>query len=261
MKRWAKHCPSFTSPGQETAPVEAFLLRGRNNDKNSKFPLKIASWNVWTLLHGDNLPERRTALLAQELKRYNLGVVALSQTRLEGEGSLAESSAGYTYFWRGCKEGQRRMRGISAYAPTLDAEEEDKDVIYEQLDSFLGGCLRAAEAGALGVRPDASKRHQGPEGPYTRHSKECRDDMPRGTTECPRCSRPGDLLKQKGGNSTLGFPLGGAGGGCGVGSHGHGYRECGSWDWREVGDGGKEPGTEEGGEGKEGEEVWEEKGT
>ena len=48
--------------------------------------------------------------------------------------------------------------------------------------------------------------------------------MPRGTTECPRCSRPGDLLKQKGGNSTLGFPPGGAGGWCGVGSHGHGDR-------------------------------------
>ena len=78
--------------------------------------------------------------------------------------------------------------------------------------SFLGGCLRAAEAGALGVRPDASKRHQGAGGPYTRHSQERRDDMPRGTTECPRCSRPGDLLKQKGGNSTLGFPPGGAGG-------------------------------------------------
>ena len=29
---------------------------------------------------------------------------------------------------------------------------------------FLGGCLRAAEAGALGDLPDASKRHQGPVG-------------------------------------------------------------------------------------------------
>ena len=41
------------------------------------------------------------------------------------------------------------------------------------------------------------------------------------TTECPRCSRPGDLLKQKGGKSNLGFPPGGAGGWCGVGSGGH----------------------------------------
>ena len=83
---------------------------------------------------------------------------------------------------------------------------------------------RKRERSGFGVRPDASKRHQGPGGPYTRHSKECRDDMPRGTTECPKCSRPGDLLKQKGGNSTLGFPPGGAGGWCGVGPHGHGDR-------------------------------------
>ena len=82
---------------------------------------------------------------------------------------------------------------------------------------FLGGCLQAAEAEALGDVPDASKRHQGPGGPYTRHSKECLDHKPRGTTECPRCSRPGDLLKQKGGKSTLGFPPGGAGGWCGRG--------------------------------------------
>ena len=81
-----------------------------------------------------------------------------------------------------------------------------------------------AEAGALGDLPDASKRHQGPGGPYTRHSKECRDDMPRRTTECPRCSWPGDLLKQQGGKSTLRFPPGGAGVWCGVASHGHGDR-------------------------------------
>ena len=61
--------------------------------------------------------------------------------------------------------------------------------------------------------------------PYTRHSKGCLDDMPWGTTECSRCSRPGDLLKLKVGKSTLGFPPGGAGGWCGVGSGGHGDRE------------------------------------
>ena len=33
-----------------------------------------------------------------------------------------------------------------------------------------------------------------------------------GTTECPWCSRLGDLLKQKVGKSTLEFPPGGAGG-------------------------------------------------
>ena len=101
-------------------------------------------------------------------------------------------------------------------------DEDERDGEEGELLCFLGGCLQAA--GALGDVPDASKRHQGPGAPYTRHSRECLDDMPRGTTECPWCSRPGDLLKQQGGKSTLGFPPGGAGGWCGVGSGGHGDR-------------------------------------
>ena len=100
----------------------------------------------------------------------------------------------------------------------------NKKKIYTGWNSFLGGCLQAEEAGTLGDAPDASKRHQGPGGPYTGHSRECLDDMPQGTTKCPRCSRPGDLLKQQGGKSTLGFRPGGAGGWCGVGSGGHGER-------------------------------------
>ena len=94
----------------------------------------------------------------------------------------------------------------------------------ERCKGFMGGCLQAAEAGALGYAPNASKRHQGPGGPSTRHSRECLYDMPRGTTECPRCSWPGDLLKQQGGKSTLGFSPGGAGGWCEVGSGSHGER-------------------------------------
>ena len=128
---------------------------------------------------------------------------------------------------RGLKRGKEEGRhGLVAGAPLVqDDDVEDVGTAANGSDErFLGGCLRAAEAGALGVRPDASKRHQAPGGPFTRHSKECRDDMPQGTTECPRCSRPGDLLKQKGGNSTLGFPPGGAGGWCEVGSHSHGDR-------------------------------------
>ena len=42
-------------------------------------------------------PERRTALLAREFLRYDLDVVALSETRREGSGSLVEQ-AGYTLF-------------------------------------------------------------------------------------------------------------------------------------------------------------------
>ena len=87
---------------------------------------------------------------------------------------------------------------------------------------FLGGYFLAAEAGTLGDDPDESTHNQGTGGPYTRHSKGCLDDVPWGTTECPRCSRPGDLLKQKVSRSTLGVPA--WRGWCGVGSGGHGDR-------------------------------------
>ena len=45
----------------------------------------------------------------------------------------------------------------------------------------------------------------------SRHSKECQDDMPRGTMECPRCSWPGDLLKRRGGKAPLDSRLAGLG--------------------------------------------------
>ena len=46
-------------------------------------------------------PERRTALIAQELLRYKVDIAALSETRLADEGSLTEEGGGYTYFWKG----------------------------------------------------------------------------------------------------------------------------------------------------------------
>ena len=62
----------------------------------------IAAWNVRTLLdrEGTDRPERRTALITAELKRYNVDIAALSETRIAGEGSLEEVGEGYTYFWK-----------------------------------------------------------------------------------------------------------------------------------------------------------------
>ncbi|KAL8577656.1 hypothetical protein ACOMHN_060767 [Nucella lapillus] len=37
-----------------------------------------------------NRPERRTALIARELARYRIDIAAISETRLEDEGSVAE---------------------------------------------------------------------------------------------------------------------------------------------------------------------------
>ncbi|KAK6297804.1 hypothetical protein J4Q44_G00323870 [Coregonus suidteri] len=39
-------------------------------------------------------PERRRALIAAELKRYNIDIAVLSETRLLGEGSLRDTQKG-----------------------------------------------------------------------------------------------------------------------------------------------------------------------
>ena len=140
-------------------------------------PLKVASWNVRTLIGDDDGgkgPRRKTALLAQELGRYSIDVAALSETRLSGEGSIVENN--YTIFWRGYPEGIPRHHGVGlaiknshlknvveeptyvserlmtlrvplvrgehmliicAYAPTLPSEEDLKDEFYDSLDSVL----------------------------------------------------------------------------------------------------------------------------
>ena len=43
--------------------------------------LKLATWNVRTLGDIGSRPERSTALVARELKRYDIDIAALSETR------------------------------------------------------------------------------------------------------------------------------------------------------------------------------------
>ncbi len=65
---------------------------------------KLGKWNVRTLLDSTKAdkPERRTALVAKELARYNVDIAALSETRLADKDQLTEHGGGYTFFWSGC---------------------------------------------------------------------------------------------------------------------------------------------------------------
>ena len=78
-------------------------------------------WNVRTLLDcaGTDRPDRRTALIASELARYNIEIAALSETRLAEEGQLSEWSAGYTFFWIGRGQDKRREEQESVLPSNL----------------------------------------------------------------------------------------------------------------------------------------------
>ena len=65
-----------------------------------------------TLIDNDKRTERRTAVVAEELKRYNIDIAALSETRLSGEDQLEETGSGYTFFWSGKPDGERRDAGV-----------------------------------------------------------------------------------------------------------------------------------------------------
>ena len=139
--------------------------------------LTIGQWNVRTLLDRDgaNRPERRTALVAMELPKYNIDIAALCETRFSESGSLNELE--YSFFWSGKPEGERREAGvgfaikkdivtkltemprpvsdkimtmrlplsynfatiISVYAPTMTNPDENMEAFYNQLTSVLSG--------------------------------------------------------------------------------------------------------------------------
>lgn len=57
-------------------------------------------------------PERHTAFVARELRRFNIDIAALAETRLAEEGQLTEEKGGYTFFWKGRPAGEPRIHGV-----------------------------------------------------------------------------------------------------------------------------------------------------
>uniref|UniRef100_G1KWH0 Endonuclease/exonuclease/phosphatase domain-containing protein n=1 Tax=Anolis carolinensis TaxID=28377 RepID=G1KWH0_ANOCA len=145
---------------------------------DQKIKMNFGTWNVRTLLDNTDSkrPERRTAVIARELRHFKIDIAALQETRRAGEGQLKEEKGGYTFFWKGLPEEERRIHRVGfavrndlvkhltetptginerlstfrinlaknqqatiicAYAPTLDANEDIKENFYCQLDTIL----------------------------------------------------------------------------------------------------------------------------
>ena len=73
--------------------------------------LTIGQWNVRTLLDREraNRIERRTALVAMKLAKYNIDIAAPCETRFSESDSLNDLE--YSFFWSGKPEGERREAG------------------------------------------------------------------------------------------------------------------------------------------------------
>ena len=129
------------------------------------------------------------AFIARELKRHNVVIAAIQETRLPDEGKLTEDGGGYTFFWKGKPLAERRIHGvgfaiktelvrkldhlpvgvnerlmtlqlnlcnnrratlISAYAPTLLADQHEKELFYGDLDLLLSQIPRSHKTMVLG---------------------------------------------------------------------------------------------------------------
>ncbi|XP_050675965.1 uncharacterized protein LOC126972906 [Leptidea sinapis] len=162
-----------------TVVIWSPIKSGRKKHKLNAF-LNLAAWNVRTLLDNENnlCPERKTALIARELSRYNIDIAALSEAHLADSGELCEELGGYTYYWEGKPANERAANGVgfairnniarslveppkgindrlmtlrlhmaprkylhlvSVYAPTMTTPDEDKLQFYENLRDVLLG--------------------------------------------------------------------------------------------------------------------------
>lgn len=119
---------------------------------------------------------RRTAIITKELQRYSIDIAALQETHLKNFGQLTERNAGYTYFWSGNQDDEPNPYGVAiamktnlitsgivsqpsciisrlmsidisdensqttfvnCYAPTLVADNQTKQIFYEQLKNIV----------------------------------------------------------------------------------------------------------------------------
>ena len=193
LEKVPQKLPASPLRGQLAAAGRSPITSGKKQGNRIKvIPITLGAWNVRTLLDragASSRSERRTALIARELDRYGIQIAALSETRLAGEGQLTEAGSGYTFFWSGRTEAERRdagvgfaiksnlvnklaalpkgvndrlmtlrllLRGkhfatlISAYAPTMTNPDDVKERFYEDLTATITAVPRADKLIILG---------------------------------------------------------------------------------------------------------------
>ena len=89
----------------------------KRRGKKAKPPaLRMATWDVRTMCPGlsDDLQQiddaRKTEVISRELKRLNIDIAALQETRLPSNGSLKEED--YTFFWQSKAPEEHRVHGV-----------------------------------------------------------------------------------------------------------------------------------------------------
>ena len=159
--------------------------------KNRTTRIRLGTWNVRTLCTGfgedlnglENV--RKTAVVDRELKKLNVDIAGLQETRLAEAGSLKEKN--YTFFWQGLSTEEPRLHGVGfavhnrlldsittpvgiservsslrlttsngcatiicAYAPTLAADHEVKDRFYQQISNLANDVPKEDQLYVLG---------------------------------------------------------------------------------------------------------------
>nr|VZI35415.1 unnamed protein product [Spirometra erinaceieuropaei] len=111
----------------------------------------VAQSPNWQNNPRSNRPERRTALVARELARYNVDIAALSETRFSEQGQLEE---GINDRLRSLRlplgDGGSFATIISAYDPTMTNTDAVRDKFYEDLHSLLATVSKADKLIVLG---------------------------------------------------------------------------------------------------------------
>nr|VZI06552.1 unnamed protein product [Spirometra erinaceieuropaei] len=95
---------------------------------------QIPTHNPWC-----NRPERRTALVTQELALYKMDIAALSEGRFSEQGQLEEVGSGHTFFWSGRPKAERLNAGV--IASTASTSDEERKKFYEDLLVLLADML------------------------------------------------------------------------------------------------------------------------